>query len=34
VDGVMSGDICDGKTQIAVLKVQELLRRRKESSHT
>jgi ADP-ribose pyrophosphatase len=31
VDGVMSGDICDGKTQIAALKVQELLRRRKEA---
>ena len=32
VDDIMSGEICDGKTQIAVLKVQELLRRRKEAT--
>ena len=32
VDSIMRGEICDGKTQIAVLKVQELLRRRKEAN--
>ncbi len=30
VDEVMAGKIADGKTQVAVLKVNELLRRRKE----
>ena len=30
VDRVMAGEITDGKTQVAVLKVAELLRRRKE----
>jgi len=28
VDAVLAGEICDGKTQIAILKVQEILRRR------
>ncbi|MBQ9131217.1 MAG: NUDIX hydrolase [Clostridia bacterium] len=33
VDQVLSGEICDGKTQVAILKVNELLRRRaKEAS--
>ena len=32
VEDVMEGRITDGKTQVAVLKVNEILRRRKESS--
>ena len=32
VEEVMEGRITDGKTQVAVLKVNEILRRRKESS--
>ena len=30
VEGVMQGRIADGKTQVAILKVNEILRRRKE----
>ena len=31
IDDVMNGKITDGKTQVAILKVNEILRRRKES---
>lgn len=32
VDRVMSGEIADGKTQVAILKTAEILRRRKENN--
>ena len=32
VEGVMQGRIADGKTQVAILKVNEILRRRKENA--
>lgn len=34
VEDVMQGRITDGKTQVAILKVNEILRRRKEISHS
>ena len=34
VDAVMEGEILDGKTQLAVLKVNELLRREKAEKET
>jgi ADP-ribose pyrophosphatase len=34
VEDVMQGRITDGKTQVAILQVNEILRRRKEISHS
>jgi ADP-ribose pyrophosphatase len=32
VDQVLAGEITDGKTQVAILQVNEILRRRKEAT--